>query len=79
MSVAREAGARVDDLLRFGAPFDRDAEGRLAPSREAAHSARRIVRVKGDGAGAAIMQALIAQVRQHAVHRSASKMSSPRI
>ncbi len=64
LAVAREAGARVDDLLRFGAPFDRDADGRLAPSREAAHSARRIVRVKGDGAGAAIMQALIAQVRR---------------
>ncbi len=64
LAVAREAGARVDDLLRFGAPFDRDAEGRLAPSREAAHSARRIVRVKGDGAGTAIMQALIAQVRR---------------
>jgi L-aspartate oxidase len=64
LAVAREAGARVEDLLRFGAPFDRDAEGRLAPSREAAHSARRIVRVKGDGAGAAIMQALIAEVRR---------------
>ena len=63
LSVAREAGARVADLLRFGAPFDRDAQGRLAPSQEAAHSARRIVRVKGDGAGAAIMQALIATVR----------------
>jgi L-aspartate oxidase len=64
LSVAREARARVDDLLRFGAPFDHDALGQLSPSREAAHSARRIVRVKGDGAGAAIMQALIARVRQ---------------
>ncbi|MCI4678782.1 L-aspartate oxidase [Rhodoblastus acidophilus] len=64
LSVAREARARVEDLLRFGAPFDRDAAGRLAPSQEAAHSARRIVRVKGDGAGAAIMQALIAAVRR---------------
>jgi L-aspartate oxidase len=64
LSVAREARARVDDLLRFGAPFDHDAHGQLSPSREAAHSARRIVRVKGDGAGAAIMQALIARVRQ---------------
>jgi L-aspartate oxidase len=63
LSVAREAGARVKDLLRFGAPFDHDAQGRLTPSQEAAHSARRIVRVKGDGAGAAIMQALIATVR----------------
>ena len=64
LSVAREARARIDDLLRYGAPFDRDALGHLIPSREAAHSARRIVRVKGDGAGAAIMQALIASVRK---------------
>jgi L-aspartate oxidase len=63
LSVAREASSRVKDLLRFGAPFDHDAQGRLTPSQEAAHSARRIVRVKGDGAGAAIMQALIATVR----------------
>jgi len=63
LSVAREAGARVSDLLGFGAPFDRDAAGALVPSQEAAHSARRIVRVKGDGAGAAIMAALIARVR----------------
>ncbi len=64
LSVAREARDRVEDLLLYGAPFDRDALGHLIPSREAAHSARRIVRVKGDGAGAAIMQALIAAVRK---------------
>ncbi|PPQ38268.1 L-aspartate oxidase [Rhodoblastus acidophilus] len=63
LSVAREARSRIDDLLAFGAPFDRDAAGALVPSQEAAHSARRIVRVKGDGAGAAIMAALIARVR----------------
>ncbi len=64
LSVTREARGRVEDLLRYGAPFDRDEQGRLAPSQEAAHSARRIVRVKGDRAGAAIMQALIAVVRE---------------
>ncbi len=64
LSVAREGIARVEDLARIGAPFDRDAQGRLVPSREAAHSARRIVRVKGDGAGAAIMDALISAVRK---------------
>ena len=63
LSVAREARDRVEDLLSYGAPFDRDLQGNLAPSQEAAHSARRIVRVKGDGAGAAIMAALIAAVR----------------
>jgi L-aspartate oxidase len=48
----------------LGVPFDRDLAGRLTVSREAAHSARRIVRVRGDMAGGAIMQALIAAVRK---------------
>ncbi|HLL27974.1 MAG TPA: L-aspartate oxidase [Xanthobacteraceae bacterium] len=61
--MAAEAPARIEDLLRYGVPFDRDLEGKLLLSREAAHSARRIVRVKGDGAGSAIMQALVAAVR----------------
>jgi L-aspartate oxidase len=58
--VAEEAGDRVRDLLTYGVPFDRDIEGHFLLSREAAHSAKRIVRVSGDRAGAAIMQALIA-------------------
>ncbi len=44
-------------------PFDRDLEGKLAVGREAAHSARRIVHVRGDMAGKAIMAALIEAVR----------------
>ncbi len=63
LAMAREARERVEDLLRYGVPFDRTLEGRLIPSREAAHSARRIVRVKGDQAGRAIMEALVAAVR----------------
>jgi len=63
LSMAREAGDRVRDLLSFGVPFDKDLAGHLVQSREAAHSERRIVRVRGDMAGAAIMQALIAAVR----------------
>ena len=59
LQLAREAGARIHDLLNYGVPFDRDLEGRLAVSREAAHSARRIVHVQGDMAGKAIIQALI--------------------
>jgi len=62
--MAGEASARIADLLRYGVPFDRDLEGHYLLSREAAHSARRIVHVKGDRAGAAIMQALIATVRE---------------
>jgi len=63
LGMAREAGDRVRDLLSFGVPFDKDLAGHLVQSREAAHSERRIVRVRGDMAGAAIMQALITAVR----------------
>src|ERR1700753_765953 len=63
LGLAREAGARINDLLRYGVPFDRDLEGKLAVGREAAHSARRIVHVRGDMAGKAIISALTEAVR----------------
>ncbi|MBO6755325.1 MAG: L-aspartate oxidase [Roseibium sp.] len=62
--MTREAGERVRDLLAYGVPFDQDLEGRLQLSREAAHSENRVVRVRGDMAGAAIMDALIGAVRR---------------
>ena len=62
--MASEANERILDLLAYGVPFDRDLQGRLVQSREAAHSANRVVRVRGDMAGAAIMEALVAAVRQ---------------
>jgi L-aspartate oxidase len=62
--MAEEAGERLHDLLSHGVPFDKDLQGRLAVSREAAHSARRIVRVQGDMAGGAIMAALADAVRR---------------
>ncbi|MBR0863803.1 L-aspartate oxidase [Bradyrhizobium diazoefficiens] len=64
LGIAREAAPRIHDLLAYGVPFDRDLEGRLAVGREAAHSARRIVHVRGDGAGAAIIAALGEAVRR---------------
>lgn len=62
--MAAEASDRIIDLLEYGVPFDRDLQGTLIQSREAAHSANRIVRVKGDMAGKAIMEALVAAVRK---------------
>lgn len=62
--LAREAPGRIEDLLRLGVPFDKDIEGKLQLSREAAHSAWRIARVKGDLAGKAIMGAVMAAVRK---------------
>lgn len=64
LGIAREAAPRIHDLLGYGVPFDRDLEGRLAVGREAAHSARRIVHVRGDGAGAAIIAALSEAARR---------------
>jgi len=61
--LAREARGRIEDLLRYGVPFDKDLEGHLDFAREAAHGARRILHVKGDTAGRAIMAALTEAAR----------------
>jgi len=63
LALTCEAPERIEDLLRYGVPFDRDLEGKLALGREAAHSARRIVHVRGDMAGQAIVAALTDAVR----------------
>jgi L-aspartate oxidase len=62
--VAQEASARIEDLVGYGAPFDRKGDGSLALGREAAHSLPRIVHVKGDGAGAAISATLAARANE---------------
>ena len=56
--LAEESKARINDLIAFGVPFDRDAAGQLKLGREAAHSRHRIVWVQGDRAGREIMSAL---------------------
>lgn len=61
--IAEEGPARVLDLIALGVPFDRTETGALAQSLEAAHSRPRVVRVSGDLAGKAIMDALIAATR----------------
>jgi L-aspartate oxidase len=58
--LADEGPAAVRSLAAFGAPFDRDAEGRFSQGLEAAHSRSRIARVKGDQAGRAIMETVAA-------------------
>ncbi|PXA91806.1 L-aspartate oxidase [Caulobacter sp. D5] len=61
--LTREGPAAVRALAALGAPFDRKADGDFVLSLEAAHSKARVARVGGDGAGAAIMAAVIATVR----------------
>lgn len=53
----------VEWLAGLGAPFDRDESGRFEVGLEAAHSRARVARVGGDGAGRAILSALVAAVR----------------
>jgi L-aspartate oxidase len=61
--LTREGPAAVRALADLGAPFDRLADGGFSQGLEAAHSRPRVARVGGDGAGAAIMAAVIAAVR----------------
>lgn len=62
-ALAEGAAAEVAELAALGAPFEREGKA-WSLSREAAHSRHRVARVKGDGAGAAIMATLIEAVRQ---------------
>ena len=61
--LTREGPQAVRDLAALGAPFDRKSGGDFVLSLEAAHARARVARVGGDGAGAAIMAAVIAAVR----------------
>lgn len=60
--LTREGPGAVRALAALGAPFDKTGED-FVLSLEAAHSKARVARVGGDGAGAAIMAAVIAAVR----------------
>lgn len=61
-ALADGAADEVRALAALGAPLEHDGEA-WQLSREAAHSRHRVARVKGDGAGAAIMATLIDAVR----------------
>ncbi len=63
MLIATEGPARVRDLLDIGVPFDKNPDGSLSLSLEAAHSYPRVARVAGDLAGREIMSSLIKAVR----------------
>ena len=68
--VAQEASARIEDLVQYGAPFDRRPDGSLAVGREAAHSAARIVHIAGDRAGAEITRTLAERAMEEGIAAS---------
>jgi L-aspartate oxidase len=62
--LVREGPARVRELMRWGAEFDRYPDGTLMLTREGGHHANRIVHAGGDATGAEVQRALHATVRR---------------
>jgi L-aspartate oxidase len=62
--LVTEGPARVRELMRWGAEFDRYPDGRLMLTREGGHHANRIVHAGGDATGAEVQRALHAAVRR---------------
>jgi L-aspartate oxidase len=60
--LVEEGPARVRELIRLGAEFDRDDEGALLLTREGGHRANRIIHAGGDATGAEVQRALHAAV-----------------
>lgn len=65
--LASEGPDRVRDLIDMGVPFDQNPDGSLNYGLEAAHSRARVAKVKGDGAGRAIIDVMVkrAQAAEH--------------
>src|SRR4030095_13737642 len=61
--LVREGPARVRELMRMGAEFDRPPDGSLMLTREGGHHANRIVHAGGDATGAEVQRALHEAVR----------------
>jgi len=62
--LVNEGPTRVRELMRWGAEFDRNADGSLMLTREGGHHANRIVHAGGDATGAEVQRALHAAVRR---------------
>jgi len=61
--LTSEACERIAETVRFGARFDRTADGAFALGREGAHGRRRILHAGGDATGRALLDALVRAVR----------------
>jgi L-aspartate oxidase len=61
-AILASAPAAIEQLVRFGVEFDRDANGNILLGLEAAHSRRRIVHAGGDATGRDMIRALARKV-----------------
>ncbi|MCS6897952.1 MAG: L-aspartate oxidase [Nitrospira sp.] len=67
--LVEEGPARIQELIRWGANFDK-VGGKFAFAKEAAHSRSRILRARGDATGNEMVRVLMARVAQQVgIHR----------
>jgi len=64
-TVVREAPACIEELIAWGANFDREVGGSLALAREGGHSAARIIHALGDATGRELARCLSEKVFQN--------------
>lgn len=64
-TVVKEAPARINELIEWGANFDREGGGHLSFTREGGHTYARILHALGDATGRALAECLTAKVLKH--------------
>ena len=62
--LVKEGPKRVEELIEWGANFDKDKNGRLDFTKEAAHSVNRILHALGDATGHEIERTLIEKLKR---------------
>ncbi|MBD5164718.1 FAD-binding protein [Helicobacter sp.] len=70
-TLSEESLEVLEDLIARQTPFDRDAQGNLLFTKEAAHSTSRIIHAGGDCTGRALHSHLIAQI-SHTLWKNAT-------
>lgn len=65
--VSQTSQNAINDLIDYGVPFDKDNNGNLSFTVEAAHSVRRILHSGGDATGKMIEQTLCARIKENSL------------
>ena len=61
--IVQEGAQRVEELIRWGMPFDRNNDGELLLGMEGGHSAHRILHGDGDATGRVIVENLLPRLK----------------
>lgn len=63
--ISENSDTVINDLINMGVPFDRDEEGNLTYTLEAAHSVHRILHAGGDATGSIIEKTLCKKAKEN--------------